>query len=187
MKDLTPRQRKFIKEYLIDFNATQAAIRAGYSERSAYQIGHALLKRVEVRDAIERALGKREAKTEVTADYLVEAGKEVLERSLERKPVMIREGREVVQAEEKLTCPHCQDPECEGNRSVGLWQFDSLGANGALKFLGGHVRGFNAPKQQEVTGKDGTPLIPNALVVPSFADWTVAERESLRQWLLKAA
>jgi len=50
---LTNKQRVFIREYLRDFNATQAALRSGYSERSAYAIGSRLLKNVEVAAAIE--------------------------------------------------------------------------------------------------------------------------------------
>ena len=45
---MTPKQKRFCDEYLIDTNATQAAIRAGYSEKTAYSIGQRLLKDVEV-------------------------------------------------------------------------------------------------------------------------------------------
>lgn len=53
---LNRKQRAFVKEYLIDFNATQAAKRAGYSERTAYSIGHNLLKNIEIHKAIEAEL-----------------------------------------------------------------------------------------------------------------------------------
>ena len=53
---MTPKQKRFCDEYLIDTNATQAAIRAGYSEKTAYSIGQRLLKDVEVDSYIkERA------------------------------------------------------------------------------------------------------------------------------------
>ena len=45
---VTPRSIDFVDEYLVDLNATQAAIRAGYSEKTAYSIGQRLLKNVEV-------------------------------------------------------------------------------------------------------------------------------------------
>ena len=45
---MTPKQQRFIDEYLIDLNATQAAIRAGYSEKTAYSMGSRLLKNVEI-------------------------------------------------------------------------------------------------------------------------------------------
>ena len=46
---MTEKRKRFAEEYLFDFNATQAAIRAGYSERTAYSIGQRLLKDVEVK------------------------------------------------------------------------------------------------------------------------------------------
>ena len=51
---LTPKQAKFVEEYLVDFNATQAAIRAGYSEKTAYSQGQRLLKYVEIQAALTR-------------------------------------------------------------------------------------------------------------------------------------
>jgi len=51
---LTPKQKAFIAEYLVDFNATQAAIRAGYSERSAYSIGWENLRKPEISDEIDK-------------------------------------------------------------------------------------------------------------------------------------
>lgn len=51
--NLTPKQELFIREYLIDFNATQAAKRAGYSEASSYAIGQENLKKPVIKEAIE--------------------------------------------------------------------------------------------------------------------------------------
>ena len=50
---MTNKQGRFVEEYCTDFNATAAAKRAGYSERSAYQIGHENLKKLEIREAID--------------------------------------------------------------------------------------------------------------------------------------
>jgi phage terminase small subunit len=52
---MNPKQQRFVNEYLIDCNATQAAIRAGYSERTAYSIGGENLKKPEIRKAIKEA------------------------------------------------------------------------------------------------------------------------------------
>src|SRR5258708_15842243 len=69
---LSDRQRKFVSEYLIHLNATKAAVRAGYSPRSAADIGHALLRRHEaVMSAIQAAMEERERRTQVTADRIV--------------------------------------------------------------------------------------------------------------------
>ena len=54
-KKLKPKQQRFVDEYLIDLNATQAAIRTGYSEKTAGQIGHELLKKPEIAIALQNA------------------------------------------------------------------------------------------------------------------------------------
>lgn len=69
---LTDLQRKFVKEYLIDLNATQAAIRAGYSEKTAYSIGQENLKKPQISAAIQAAINKRAEKTEITADKVLQ-------------------------------------------------------------------------------------------------------------------
>lgn len=57
---LTAKQKRFCDEYLIDFNATQAAIRAGYSERTAYSQGQRLLKNVEVQKYLQERMAEKE-------------------------------------------------------------------------------------------------------------------------------
>lgn len=59
---MTPKQAAFVREYLIDLNATQAAIRAGYSRTTARQIGQQTLSKLDVADAISEAQ-KRVAET----------------------------------------------------------------------------------------------------------------------------
>lgn len=55
---MTKKQKKFCDEYLIDCNATQAAIRAGYSKKTAYSVGQRMLKNVEVKKYIEDQMEK---------------------------------------------------------------------------------------------------------------------------------
>lgn len=64
---VTPKQNKFCVEYLIDLNATQAAIRAGYSEKTAYSQGQRLLKNAEVKNKILEIREKEFEKTIATA------------------------------------------------------------------------------------------------------------------------
>ncbi len=68
---LTPQKKLFIAEYPKDLNATQAAIRAGYSEKTAASQGQRLLKDVEVRAAIDVALATRIEKVQVDAVYVL--------------------------------------------------------------------------------------------------------------------
>ncbi|MFA7327353.1 MAG: terminase small subunit [Candidatus Kapaibacterium sp.] len=70
-RGLTPRQARFVGEYLIDLNATQAAIRAGYSAKTAEQQGPRLLGNVGVSAAIEAAVKDREKRTEITQDKVL--------------------------------------------------------------------------------------------------------------------
>ena len=69
---LTEKQKAFVKEYLVDLNATQAAIRAGYSEKTARQAGHRMLTNVDIQQAIQAAQKKREQKLEITQESVVQ-------------------------------------------------------------------------------------------------------------------
>lgn len=71
MAKLTPKQQRFVDEYLIDLNATQAAIRAGYSPKTAYSIGDENLKKPEIKKAIEQAQKERSERTLVTQDDVI--------------------------------------------------------------------------------------------------------------------
>ena len=63
---MTKKQKRFVDEYLIDLNATQAAVRAGYSPNTAYSIGAENLKKPEIQNAIDERL--EQLKSEKTAD-----------------------------------------------------------------------------------------------------------------------
>lgn len=68
---LTDKQKRFVEEYLIDLNATQAAIRAGYSERTAKDIGCQNLAKLNIQSFIQEAQAKRSERTQVDADYVL--------------------------------------------------------------------------------------------------------------------
>ena len=70
-RGLTPRQAAFVREYLVDLNGTQAAIRAGYSEATAGQQAEQLLKKLEIKSAVEEGLAARAARVEITADMVL--------------------------------------------------------------------------------------------------------------------
>lgn len=69
---LTPKQQKFVEEYLVDLNATQAAIRAGYAENTARVVGAENLTKPAVAAAIAAARSERSARTEITADKVLQ-------------------------------------------------------------------------------------------------------------------
>lgn len=73
---LTDKQAAFVREYLVDSNATQAAIRAGYPPRSAGQQGERLLKKDEIRAAVDALMAKLAEKTETDAEWVLRRLKE---------------------------------------------------------------------------------------------------------------
>ena len=73
MGTLNDRQKLFCREYIIDLNATQAAIRAGYSEKTAYSQGQRLLKNVEIKASIDELKSTRSETAEITAQMVVDA------------------------------------------------------------------------------------------------------------------
>ena len=120
MQKLSPKQERFAREYMLDLNATQAAIRAGYSAKTAYSMGQRLLKNVEVQKAVQSAMDERSKRTEVNADYVLTNLLEIVERCMQRAPVL-HKGEQVVDE--------------EGN---SVWCFDGKNAIRALELLGKH-------------------------------------------------
>jgi Terminase small subunit len=78
---LTPKRQRFIEEYLIDRDATKAAIRAGYSSRTASQIGYQLLQKTSVREAVEAGTAKATNRTESTVDWIATELQETYRRA----------------------------------------------------------------------------------------------------------
>lgn len=72
MARLTEKQARFVAEYLVDLNATEAAKRAGYSEKTAYSIGFENLRKPEIKEAIQEAIDVRAKRTEITQDMVLQ-------------------------------------------------------------------------------------------------------------------
>ena len=70
--ELEPKENRFCWEYLVDLNATQAAIRTGYSKRSAYSIGYENLQKLKIQSYINNLMIWRSLRTQVTADRVLE-------------------------------------------------------------------------------------------------------------------
>jgi len=133
---LTDKQQKFCEEYMVDLNATQAAIRAGYSEDTASVIGCQNLTKVNVAERIAELKAKISAETLVDAKYVINGLLEVHKRCLQAEPVMVR-GE-------------------EGMEESGEFKFEHSGANRSLELLGKHLGLF--VERREITGDNGNPL-----------------------------
>jgi phage terminase small subunit len=123
-RPLTIKQEKFAQEYLVDCNATQAAIRAGYSEDTAEQQGCRLLRNVKVLACIEERQKELTAKTELTQEWVLNNLKEVIAKCMQAVEV------------EKW------DYEDKCMVGIGEYVFDSKGANRALELIGKHLGMF---------------------------------------------
>lgn len=72
MTKLTDKQKRFIDEYLVDLNATQAAIRAGYKEKAAYRTGAENLRKPQIQEEIQKRMEERQKRTEITQDMVLQ-------------------------------------------------------------------------------------------------------------------
>ena len=70
-RDLTIKQRRFIDEYLIDYNASRAALAAGYNKKTAMHMGYENLKKPQIKREIDKEIAKRSEKSEITAEKIV--------------------------------------------------------------------------------------------------------------------
>ena len=161
---LTPRQRRFVDEYLIDLNGTQAAIRAGYSQKTARQIGQKLLTKVDIQQAISAAQAARQERTELTADEVIRDLREVRDICMGRKTVKVVE---VAKFEGEAT-PH----------EVDSLVFDPAGANKALELLGKHI-GMFGDRIDMTSG--GQALQSGVLLVPEVAKDEAAWEQSAKK------
>ena len=130
---MNEKQQRFVEEYLLDLNATQAAIRAGYSENTAYSQGQRLLKNVEVMTALAEARQEVTKEIKIDQQYVLSNLQELAERCMQKTPVMERRGNETVQATDE-----------EGNH---IWAFNAAGAAKALELLGKYLGMFTDKHQ----------------------------------------
>lgn len=126
-KKLTAKQSLFVKEYLVDLNATQAAIRAGYKENAAYATGAENLRKPQIQEAIQKQIKKREEKTELNAEWVLKKLETIANRCMQEEEVMSKDG------------------------PTGEFKFDSSGANKAIELIGKHLKMFTDKIEQDTT------------------------------------
>src|SRR5258708_26854546 len=103
---ISGKQQRFVDEYLVDSNATQAAIRAGYSKRSASSLGKQLLQNPPVLLAVTKARARLVEHVEVTQEFVVAKLGENLNRCMQAIPVLDKQGQETGEDPYEANAPH---------------------------------------------------------------------------------
>ncbi|MCW3466515.1 terminase small subunit [Chitinophaga nivalis] len=150
---INEKQRRFCEEYLIDLNATKAAIRAGYSEKTAAQIGCENLIKPDIIDYLNIRRSEISEKTEISQEWVMKRLKDISDRCMTVEPVMEF------------------DNNTKSMKETGEYKFDSSGANKATELIGKHLGMFitridattkgeslNNEKRPVMTLPDGTTL-----------------------------
>ncbi len=128
---MTDKQKRFCDEYLIDFNGSAAAVRAGYSEATSRQKAYELLRDEKIKSYISERKAEIEADLGIDALFVRKRFKEISDRCMTAVPVMIFDGEEWVES--------------------GEYKFDSSGANKATEALGKIIGVFEKDNDQKKT------------------------------------
>ncbi|OPY60778.1 MAG: Terminase small subunit [Syntrophorhabdaceae bacterium PtaU1.Bin034] len=180
---LTKRQHLFVLEYLVDYNGTRAAIRAGYSPKTAEQLAYQLLQIPSVKEALDAEVQKRLEKIGVTADRVL----------TELARIGMHDIRKLYNEDGTLKAPHEWDNDTAAAvAGIEVFEeFEGKGKNrkkigdtrkvkvfdkkGALELLGKHLKLFSDKVEHEHTGKDGGPI---------KTEWTnfPPDPKSLEEW-----
>ena len=134
---LTPKQSRFVEEFLLDLNAKQAAIRAGYSLKTAKQQASRLLTNVDVAAAVDKAKRERSEATEIDAKWVLQQAVNVYQR--------------VTQEVRPVLNPKTRNQVFDGEGHA-VFAFNAAAANRALEIIGKHVGVAAFRDRVEVSG-----------------------------------
>jgi phage terminase small subunit len=130
---LQKRQQRFVDEYLIDLNGTQAAIRTGYAERSAFVQASRLLSDAKIQAAVAEKKEIRAQRMGLDQDFVLSGIQKLITRCEQAEPVLDREGN-----------------------PKGEYRFDASSALKGYELLGKHLGIWR--DKVELSGKDGGPI-----------------------------
>ena len=128
---LTNKQESFCREYIIDKNATQAAIRAGYSEKTAKEQGYENLTKPHISERIVSLLSEQAKRCEIDADYVLNGLKDLHQMCIGEKEISVHDSEGAL---------------------VTRKIFEHSGAKGSLELLGKHLKLFEH-KEDKGTGE----------------------------------
>jgi len=136
---LTLKQQRFVDEYLLDLNGTKAAVRAGYSEKTAKSIATENLTKPVIAAAIEEAMNKRAEAVGLRAEYVIKTIISTIERCGQATPVLNKEGA-----------------------PTGEYRFDAGNVLKGCELLGKHLKMFT--DKVEVSGPGGAVPVLNVVI-----------------------
>ena len=145
MDKLTLKQELFCKEYIIDFNGTQAAIRAGYSENTANEQASQLLAKLSIQNYLKKIMKKRADKLEINQEYVLKNIIEVQQRCMQHKPVMYFDKIDKEYKQEVTEVTH----EDGSITEEGVYTFDANNANKSLDMLAKYTGFYSADNDQK--------------------------------------
>ncbi|MDF9909616.1 UNVERIFIED_ORG: phage terminase small subunit [Pantoea brenneri] len=129
MAELNEQQERFCQEYVVDLNATQAAIRSGYSEKSAKSIGHENLTKPHLRARITELAKERNAAVGLSAEFVIEGVIKNIRRCEQAEQVYDKKGEPVM----------VEGPDGE---LAPLYKYDANAALKGYELLGKHLKLF---------------------------------------------
>ena len=134
---LTPKQAMFVREYIKDLNGSQAAIRAGFSEKSSRAMAAKLLTKRNIKSSVQAAMDNRSTRLELDGDWVLRNLREVHDQCRQPRPILDRE-----------------------SNPTGRYRFDAAGALRALELIGKHLRLFT--DRIEVSDFDPAQVVQEA-------------------------
>lgn len=157
MAKLTNKQKAFVEEYMIDLNATQAAIRAGYSEKTANRIATENLSKPDIQEYLQKRMKEREIRTEITQDFVLrelfaiaQADGSDFAKVIEKtamQPILDAEGNQIDEKEVKY-----KDVELELTDNLPAAKKKAISSIKQTKF-GIEVSSYDRVKALELIGK----------------------------------
>ena len=157
-KQLTPKQRRFVEEYPVDFNATAAAVRSGYSEKTARAIGAENLTKPHIAEAIQKTMAEISEKAEITVEQIVEELRLVAFSDMRNyvkwgsRGIRLKASEGLDEDVARVVAEVSQTETVSGG-SIKFKLHDKLSA---LKMLGQYKQMF--VERKEITGKDDGPI-----------------------------
>lgn len=136
---MTKKQKRFVEEYLIDLNATQAAIRAGYSPETAYSIGSENLRKPEIRACIEKAMAERSKRTGVNQDRII----------MELAKIGFLNPKDLVNFDEATVKEEAAEEDLAAIASVRVKSFPTKDGEGIER----EIKMYDKPKALELLGR----------------------------------